>query len=1309
MAFDPDAYLAAASPATATLEPPGFDPDAYLAARPVRQGAVRNFANAALRGIGEGIQATADALYTEDLNEFADTDRQIEQELIPRRGREGPLSGREENILSAYYSRQDRRNANAGLTPQQIEQRRLASRQASNEAMLPVREGLSGTLGNLSGRMASVLGVGPAAPLAGGLQQAGEAESAARLRGEDTLSANEAFARNLAVGTAVNAVPIPFAKRVGAGVDAALANFAPGALRDLAGRGATALGLGASNALLNTGVDAGLQLADTGDVDLERLGLNAALSFGSGASIGALTPRGSRAPRDIELDVPRAGAPEVPVARSSDIPPVLALENTPAPAARAVLDGPSVPAVADDLIIEPLGKRYLVLEGVGEPVEQFQVRRRGDPRGITLDRAGLEARGLAVMDAPQIDTPSTPPLEILDSAEALIPQQVQAMTGGGGPPNTPNAQAVSGAGGVPPSGASALVPANAGGPPAIPPSGIVPVPPGPPPSNNPIPRSIYDGPAEAVWGELKRKLVDFAAPIEDSLRKFERKYGFTIDPNSRISNYIDRAIRAPKLAGQFVKDSGLQGVIQSVDNIDDFGTYLADLHTLDLVANGKRTGRDLQAAAQNVKAKAPLYAKAQQQVKSASDALLGLSVNYGLISPELAQHLNDIYPNYVPFQRVFDVLEKEESSGGRRAVASLSRQDVFRKFEGSDRPVENPLGSILKKVEDVFVQGERNLAGRTLAEYRNLPGFNEIIRELPPGRSAKNTFSFLDEGEKRTFEVPKEIADAAKNLNSQQLGIVMSALSLPVRVFKLGTTGINPVFAAKNIIRDLWSTIVQSPNTYAAMTAMPRALFEAVGHGDLYDQVNRAGGMQTSYDLLRNEPMQTVERIRSGRSVPSKIKYLIDNPLKAPGEMIRAIEDTVGRTEEFGRIQNFIAGFEDAVKQGLPPEEAITQGARYARETTANFARKGEYGSVINALWPYFNANIQGVRGFVRALRRAPAETAIKWGVAVATPVTAAVLWNLWDEKRREAWEDIPEYEKENNIIVLPPDPQKDEKGRWNAIRIPLQPGIGKATSLIRRPLEALNGQDPVAFAEMARAFLAPVTPIDPEGGTLASNATPLIARPLLEARLNKNFYTSQPIVPERLLNLVPELQYTKNTSRAAIQLGELLGASPMNVDHVLRGYGGEVASNLVNAYDRFPTGDLGDALAGTSTEGRVGGRSIPEGFDRAFTTAAGGNVSRKFYEALTAAEQARESYRQMLVSGQVLQADKFLRENEALINAAPALGSLRRAISNVTRMERTDGVDAEYQKTLREQREAIVRQGVETLRDLEAAQAGKK
>lgn len=61
------------------------------------------------------------------------------------------------------------------------------------------------------------------------------------------------------------------------------------------------------------------------------------------------------------------------------------------------------PAFTPPVSVEPLGKRFLVAEGVGEPVEQFQVRVGDDPRGRTLTAEQMTAEGISMPSAPMLE------------------------------------------------------------------------------------------------------------------------------------------------------------------------------------------------------------------------------------------------------------------------------------------------------------------------------------------------------------------------------------------------------------------------------------------------------------------------------------------------------------------------------------------------------------------------------------------------------------------------------------------------------------------------------------------------------------------------------------------------------------------------------------------------------------------------------------------------------------------------------------------------------------------------------------------
>lgn len=73
--------------------------------------------------------------------------------------------------------------------------------------------------------------------------------------------------------------------------------------------------------------------------------------------------------------------------------------------------------------ITPLGKKYLVAEGVGEPVEQWQIKMPGESgRGRTLTAEQLAAEGFAPPEVRQPSVPATPEVD-----GAPLPQRVSAL------------------------------------------------------------------------------------------------------------------------------------------------------------------------------------------------------------------------------------------------------------------------------------------------------------------------------------------------------------------------------------------------------------------------------------------------------------------------------------------------------------------------------------------------------------------------------------------------------------------------------------------------------------------------------------------------------------------------------------------------------------------------------------------------------------------------------------------------------------------------------------------------------------------
>jgi hypothetical protein len=896
------------------------------------------------------------------------------------------------------------------------------------------------------------------------------------------------------------------------------------------------------------------------------------------------------------------------------------------------------------------------------------------------------------------------------------------------------------------------------------------------------------------------------------------------------------------------------------------------------------------------------YEPFAKQIKNYSNKLLEQTVNYGIISDDLAEMLRERYPNYVPFKRVFEEVDKYQAGGG--GIASLGSQSIVQRIKGSERQVESPIESLLLKTQDLFRQGERNLAGKQIAAYENLPGnpfelkplrttadvekrialyseakdlkplqnraeravetgmrhldilerelnklnklgLKEYLRAKPdealPGlvsgvdikktvrnvvtprktieqldvpqdlyerlvtseieretlennpaseltkymsrrgdfkgglkevtggdeatsiwakrgddiaselgfedtESARQAFeeyytkkvafdeeykalqrevnayvrehgkrrvdkvfeydaeirparlvkkqakkyieemivkknrqlqiikdkianrepkvaalideiadmqneyegikelraglrdeawylkdaesrnksiiSFFDRGVKNVYETTPEIAAAAKAVNVEHMNILGKILAAPVRLARIGITGINLPFVAANMARDQVSALINSKNPLRTSIANPmvflKAFTDAVGHGKMYDEWVRSGAGGTSFDLARDQIEQTVKQIRAGKSIPSKIAYTATHP----GELLRAVENIIARSEELTRLQQYRGTKDALLAKGMSAADAIAGAARASRENTVNFARRGEWGTVMNSAMLYLNARIQGTRTLLRNLQERPVATATKIALAGATPVAVITAWNLSSPDRKAAYEDISEYEKENNMIIIPPNPTKDEDGKWNVIKIPMSQEITGLMGLVRRPIEDMHGLDPVGFEDFANSALGTLSPLGKSRQEIVSNLTPQAIKPSLEVTMNKNLFTGRPIVPYSLEKLPPKDQYRDWTSGTARLLGEQMNMSPLKVESWIKSTFGSVGSQLINVVDTAL------AKAGVIPEDQIGGTNTLDAIAARFSKAQGGEIENRGFEKLRQEEAAAAAER---------------------------------------------------------------------------------
>lgn len=714
---------------------------------------------------------------------------------------------------------------------------------------------------------------------------------------------------------------------------------------------------------------------------------------------------------------------------------------------------------------------------------------------------------------------------------------------------------------------------------------------------------------------LENKMIDFTSPIQrryNKAMKTDPLFAASQKNQPRIQDNIDRVFNAPAITAAFVKEKGFAKAVQSIDeaDLDAFDQYLTAKHAIDLDTRGITTGRNMQADTALVKAMGPKFEEAAKQIQKYNDERLEYMVESGLISRELKDELLRKHPNYVPFQRVFSEDELANGSGfGSSGVASISKQSVVQKIVGSNREIESPLESLLELTNKAVQQGEKNKAALTLTSYVDIDGNPFGLRKISKTTDAapdKDTISVLRNGKKEIWEVDADVAKAAKALDVERMNILGKIVSAPLRLARLGITGVfNPAFMLANVARDQLSSFIFSDNGLRSSAANPRvfgaALAEAIKHGKLYDEMLSEGALMTSFDVARDAVKPTLKGVVADKSRISKLKFVAKNP----SQWFRQLEDAVGRSEEVARIQQYIGNKQAALAQGMTEAQARVYAARAARENSTNFARRGEYGTVLNNTILYINAGIQGSRLLIRKLKNNPVQTSTKIVTGLMLPVASATYWNLKDPERKRIYdEELQDWEKENNLILILPGAKKGEDGRWEGVlKYPLPPGVGQFANFVRRPIEQSYGLDEVQFKEAAENLLRVVSPTDLTNPV--NSLTPQILKPGIQAVTNKDLFTGYDIVPKSLQDRPVEKQIEETTSGTAIDIANTIGVSPVKLEKFMTDTTGALSPQVLNAADRI------------RGEEQIGGRSIMENISRRFTSAAGGKMEAEQMDEL--------------------------------------------------------------------------------------------
>lgn len=731
-----------------------------------------------------------------------------------------------------------------------------------------------------------------------------------------------------------------------------------------------------------------------------------------------------------------------------------------------------------------------------------------------------------------------------------------------------------------------------------------------------------------VVQQLKKGFVEADQPIIDELRNIEKQTG------------------QKGLVDKFIYNSNVQRGSNAVANVDlgnssniheaIAGLSKKDYQDFSKYANART---ELASASENTPLSQPrenLQAIVDQGNPVHDARFTALNAHYkeladtahkaGLISDEqLANYkAND---NYVRIQR--DMGDLLPGHTGPSNSYSLGSTVMDQRRKGSSKDILPAGETAANYTQQIYREAAKNKTSTHLLDTLTKYGLAEKLDSAAAARH-QNVSKLLRNGEVEHYKVSPSIKEAIDNINPYHMNVVMQILSAPGRVLRAGVTGLNPVFIARNLVKDQVGTAINSEKL--AATHNPKSFFsglfnatsDAVGlnNDPLYQDFLRHYGDTTSYDLTRNlkSTKQVVDRIRGGRKVG------VIQAIKSP---IRSAENIASITEKSTRFQNYRGAYKTAVAQGLSPEDASEKAAMAAWQNSVDFSRAGTWGRTINTVIPYWNPATQGVRQMARTFQKHPIKSSLTGTALIGVPIAASTTWNLSNPDTAAIYNNIPEYEKDNNIILIPPGTKQNQDGSYDIIKIPLPPGYKDAFMPIRRSIEAYASAKPLDFSKVASDILqtvgGPVSVQSP--GALAGSFIPQAVKPIIQQYANQDLFTGAPIVPDYMQNAtdaqgnpIPESKKAyPHSSGSADLLGGLTGTSPVRIEKAIKDIGGTVGLQGLNAVD------TGLAKVGIIPKENIGGQSVATGLKKSFGSAQGidnanKSAGAKYFDSVTAA-----------------------------------------------------------------------------------------
>ncbi len=620
--------------------------------------------------------------------------------------------------------------------------------------------------------------------------------------------------------------------------------------------------------------------------------------------------------------------------------------------------------------------------------------------------------------------------------------------------------------------------------------------------------------------------------------------------------FDNRTVGIPVLRnGITTIDSSVKGLIASLAPLAAYGDPKIYQHYQywamvkrgkRLNAQGKETGIDATdvAFAKVLEQKYPkdLFVNVQKDLINFNNGLVKYMVDTGVLSKERgAEYVK--YADYVPFYRQME----GEGTVGPNLFQSISNVRPPKKLKGADAaeaPLADFLETMVRNTTSAIQAGAKNYAAQRAIDVVTqvkAPGMGAT--RLAVKSNEPNVINVLEKGEVVSYETADELLlYAVQSLNLSEIP-GLSILAMPADALRNLVTR-DPGFMMANLLRDSLSSYVTSGQKMTPIVDTVIGFGKALGNMSPTTRALLDAGIISGYDTGNIEESGRNLEADLAKKAGKRTDSLLLRPFKSLWDGLEkgtTASDAATRAVIYDRV---------LAETGNEAE------ALYRALEVMNFHRKGGNTliRILTATIPFFNARLQGLDLFYRASsgnmnNKDAAAIKRKFFMRGTGMMALSVAYYL-------AVADDEEYKKQE---------QETKDNNWIipslGIRIPIPFEVGVLFKVLPERITALlSGRDTAKdFGDSAlRNFTS----------TFGFNPFPQAIKPLVETYVDYNFFTGRPIISEGLKDVSPEFQVGPGTTSTAEWIAGAFGASPMKVDHIIKGYTGTIGGYALEAID---------------------------------------------------------------------------------------------------------------------------------------------